>query len=120
VVVSPSRYDSYSLVALEAMACGRPVIVSSACGIAEWLASERPELVVPPDDPDALARALEPFLADIAFAKRLGTVLRGMVEARHQPLIVAQERLGLYTELLAGHRAVVPSGSFGAADRDLG
>lgn len=53
VVAVPSRWEGMALVALEALACGRPVVGTDVAGMREIGVD-----VVPPDDPAALARAL--------------------------------------------------------------
>ena len=61
VVAAPSRRDAFGLVAVEALACGTPIVVSDVGGLASIPASSRGS-VVPPDDPAALAIALEECL----------------------------------------------------------
>jgi glycosyltransferase involved in cell wall biosynthesis len=68
----PSRYEGFSLPALEAMACGTPLVATTAGALPEVVGGAG--LLVPPDDPDRLAAALgrlltEPDLrADLAAA----------------------------------------------------
>ncbi len=54
----PSRREGQSLVALEAMALGVPVIASEVGGLTENVQDERTGLLVPPEDPSALAAAI--------------------------------------------------------------
>ena len=58
VVVMPSHYESLGMVALEAMACGTPVIASQVGGLAYLVKDGETGLVVPNDDPQALADSL--------------------------------------------------------------
>lgn len=58
VVVMPSHYESFGMVALEAMACGTPVIASQVGGLAYLVKDGETGLVVPNDDPQALADSL--------------------------------------------------------------
>lgn len=51
-------------VAVEAMACARPVIVTSSCGVAGFVRDGENGSVVPPNDPDALRAAIEWFADD--------------------------------------------------------
>ncbi len=57
VVVIPSRVEGFSLVAAEAMACGAPV-VATRCGVEEYLRDGENGLLVPVENPAALARAI--------------------------------------------------------------
>jgi glycosyltransferase involved in cell wall biosynthesis len=64
----PSRYEGYGMVATEAMAHGLPVIVSAAGALPEAVGDAG--LLVPPDDPGALAAALRRLLTDTDEADR--------------------------------------------------
>ncbi len=63
VLVLPSVEDGFGLVALEAMACGLPVIVTSHCGAADIVENGKNGFVIPPRDPEAITQKLR-FLAD--------------------------------------------------------
>lgn len=69
VVVVPSRWEGLPLVCLEAMASGRPVVASRVDGIPDAVVDGETGLLVPPDDADALARALARVLDDLAWAE---------------------------------------------------
>jgi glycosyltransferase involved in cell wall biosynthesis len=58
VVVVPSRAEGLGLVAIEALACGIPVIASAVGGLVETVQHERTGILVAPGDPRALADAL--------------------------------------------------------------
>lgn len=64
--------DGVPNVILEAMAAGLPVVTSAVSGIPEVVQHGRTGLLVPPDDPEALAASLEMLLADPAQAESLG------------------------------------------------
>lgn len=72
VVAVPSRWEGLPLVCLEAMASGRPVVASRVDGIPDAVLDGETGLLVPPDDPEALARALRTLLDDPGEANRLG------------------------------------------------
>jgi glycosyltransferase involved in cell wall biosynthesis len=73
VVVVPSRWpEPLGLVAVEAMAAGKPVIASDVGGLREVVQSNRTGLVVPPGDVDALAEAMDRLLEDPAGRSRMG------------------------------------------------
>jgi glycosyltransferase involved in cell wall biosynthesis len=74
VFVLPSRGpgETWGLAGNEAMACGRPVIVSSDVGCAPDLVDETNGAVVPSDDAGALRDALKDVLSDSEKQRRMG------------------------------------------------
>lgn len=73
IVVVPSRYEPFGLVALEAMAAGAPVIASRAGGLAEIVEDGRSGLLVAPGDVRQFAAAIARLAADPDLHRRLGT-----------------------------------------------
>ena len=71
VACVPSRMESFSYVALEAMACARPVVASSIDGLSEIVEDGVSGHLVPPDDPTALAQVLDSLAADPANRQRM-------------------------------------------------
>jgi glycosyltransferase involved in cell wall biosynthesis len=66
LLVLPSRGETYGMVLTEALARAIPVLVSDVGGVREALGAELPGLLVPPEDPAALALALQEWLTDAA------------------------------------------------------
>ena len=66
VFVLPSHYESFGMVALEAMACGTPVVASQVGGLASTVVHERTGLLAPVGDWQAFARAISRMLASPA------------------------------------------------------
>lgn len=71
VVVIPSLYEPFGIVALEAMACGKPIVVSCRGGLAEIVRHEENGLLVDPKDPKKLANAIIKVLQDQVLVKKM-------------------------------------------------
>jgi D-inositol-3-phosphate glycosyltransferase len=72
VCVMPSLYESFGLVALEAMACGTPVVASRVGGLPYVVRDGETGLLVPDKDPAALAEGLRRVLTQPALQQSLG------------------------------------------------
>src|SRR5450631_108899 len=73
VCIVPSRSESFGLVALEAAACGTPVVAAAVGGLTTLVEHGRTGLVVDPSTPQAFAAAASGILADPLLAERLAT-----------------------------------------------
>ncbi|WP_235498127.1 glycosyltransferase family 4 protein [Frankia sp. R43] len=100
VVAVPSRFESMSMAAIEAMASGRPVVATARTGIAPYLERHGAGAVVPPDDPEALAAALRPLLVDPELAVTVGARGRAAV-ADFEPRAVAMRRERVYRQAIS-------------------
>lgn len=85
LIVSASRAETYGMVLTEGLARGLPVVAAEVGGVPEALgygaAGIRPGLVVPPEDPPALAAALRVWLGDAGLRGRLHQAARERREA---------------------------------------
>ncbi|MEY9488505.1 glycosyltransferase involved in cell wall biosynthesis [Streptomyces calvus] len=101
VVVLPSRWEGMALAPLEAMACGRPVVVTDVDGARESLPSAlTAECLVPPEDPDALAGAVGALLLDPPLRAALGERGRRHVLSLHDVRHTAQAVADVYRDVL--------------------
>ncbi|MFV0131250.1 glycosyltransferase [Streptomyces sp. HMX112] len=107
VVLCPADYEPFGIVPLEAMACGRPVVASAVGGQLDTVADPVTGRLVPPRDPDALARAVGELLADPAQRAACGTAGRSRVLARYGWPEVAAATEEVYGAVLAA-RSTVP------------
>jgi len=80
--VLPSRAEGMSNALLEYMAAGRPIVATAVGGNTELVEHGVHALLVPPDDPGALARAIDRLLADRPLACRMGAAARRRARER--------------------------------------
>jgi D-inositol-3-phosphate glycosyltransferase len=103
VVVVPSHYESFGMVALEAMACGTPVVASETGGLAFLVRDGETGFHVPAGDPDALADRLIDLMADSSLREKLGKQASDYAKEFTWSIVV-DEILELYAGVLAEHR----------------
>lgn len=83
VFAMPSRAESFGVAALEAQACGLPVIASDVGGLPDVVRDGITGALVPPEDPSALARALIDLLAEPQRQRAWGAAGRTWVIERY-------------------------------------
>ena len=84
VAVVPSRFEGFSLPAVEAMACATPLVATTAGALPEVVGPDgHAALHVPPGDPEALAAGIGRLLDDPALRERLGANGRERVLANY-------------------------------------
>lgn len=98
--VMPSREESFGIAAVEAMACGKPVIGTTAGGLAETIDNGQTGLVVEPDNVEQLASVAIRILKDKSLATRLGNNARYKVETDFNWTNVARRTVTLYEDIL--------------------
>jgi glycosyltransferase involved in cell wall biosynthesis len=85
VVLVPSRAEPFGNTAVEAQLAARPVVASAVQGLREIVTSGETGLLVPPDDPAALARAVATLLDDPALARSLAVAGQESALRRFSP-----------------------------------
>lgn len=103
VCVVPSHYESFGMVALEAMACGTPVIASKVGGLTFTVRDGRTGFLVPSDDPRALADQLSLLLTDGNLRRTMGQQAVQLSE-RYSWSIVAGQVVAAYRDLVTHTR----------------
>jgi UDP-glucose:(heptosyl)LPS alpha-1,3-glucosyltransferase len=108
VYLQPTLYDACSLVVLEAMACGLPVITSGRNGVSELIRDGAEGLVVAdPQDVRGVTTAMRHFM-DPARRRAAGRVARRLAE-RHSARINFDQVMALYDHLLDRRTDTAPS-----------
>ncbi len=109
IVVMPSHYESFGMVALEAMACGTPVVASETGGLLFLVKDGETGLHVPTAAPEALADKLQYLLENEVELRRLGEraakYARGFKWGN-----VADRMIEIYQDLKAEPERLQPAG----------
>jgi L-malate glycosyltransferase len=95
----PSDGEPFGMAALEAMACGKPLVVTGAGGLA-YIVSEQGGRRVPVKDPAALARALEELLNNPLLCRQMGQYNRAQVETHYAWPRVTNRLEHIYEQVL--------------------
>ncbi len=105
VYVMPSRQEAFGVTALEAQAAGVPVVASDLPGVRQAVAPDAgaSALLVPPEDPAALADAILRLLADRDLRQRMGLAGRQFVADHFQWSQCVDRMTALYETLLEKH-----------------
>ena len=101
VAVTPSIYEGFGLPAAEAMACEVPVIATTAGGLPEVVKEGETGILVPPQDPHALAGAIKRLLEDEPLRRRMGNNGRTRVERCFSWEVATRQVLQVYEEVIA-------------------
>ncbi len=100
MVVMPSDYESFGMVALEAMACGTPVIASDVGGLAFLVRDGRTGFRVPARDTESLVEKITLLLTDELRRRRIGQRAACWAES-YAWSTIADRIEGVYAELVA-------------------
>jgi glycosyltransferase involved in cell wall biosynthesis len=100
--VVSSVTDTTNLTVLEAMALGRPVVVTRVGGLPEVVADGLTGYVVPARDADALAGRIVELLEDAEARRRMGEAGRARFAECFTAARMVEEHLALYASLPGG------------------
>jgi glycosyltransferase involved in cell wall biosynthesis len=99
----PSLHEPFGIVVLEGFAHGRPTVVTDAEGPAQIVRDGVDALMVPRDDPAALAGAIARLLDDPELRHRLASSALERVRERYELDVVAGEISRTLRQIVAGH-----------------
>lgn len=100
IAVTSSVYEGFGLPCAEAMSCGTPVIATRAGALPEVVGNDGAGVLVPPEDPLALAVQIKRLLADKTLRCRMGEAARKRIEEAFSWEVAAQKTLEVYKEVL--------------------
>lgn len=101
VVIHPSHEEGFSNSILEAMAAGRPLVVTAVGGNPEAVLEGENGFVVPPRSPEALAEAIEKLVSDAELRERMGKASRRRIETEFSMDRMIERFTAWYEELAA-------------------
>ncbi len=102
LLLLPSRSEGLGSVALQAQSLGTPVLGCRAGGIPEAVTHDQGGWLVSPEDPQALAKAIQLLATDHDLRQRLAAAGPAHIAAHFTAGRMAEKTLGLYRELLSG------------------
>jgi glycosyltransferase involved in cell wall biosynthesis len=103
IFTAPSLYEALGYVCLEAMACGKAVVVSETGGLKEIVDHEHNGLLVPPDQPQALADAITHLCQNNGLRCALGKEARNFIDTHYTNNVAAKKTLAFYGSILKGN-----------------
>ena len=100
MLVMPSLLEGMPMVLLEGMAMAKPVVATQIDGVSEVLVDEKTGLLVPPENPARLAKAINDLLVNRDKAKQMGMAARRDAEERFSVEKMVDQTERVYIELL--------------------
>ncbi|HDD64209.1 MAG TPA: glycosyltransferase family 1 protein [Thermoprotei archaeon] len=100
VMVIPSVYEPFGITALEGMAAGIPVVVSSVGGLREIVEHEKDGVWVYPANPDSIAWGIDRVLSDPGFANYIRRNAFNKVASKYSWDSIARETIKIYRRVL--------------------
>jgi glycosyltransferase involved in cell wall biosynthesis len=104
VFLMPSVQEAFGLMAVEAMACGTPVITFDGTSLPDVIKAPEGGIVVPAKDSAALAGAMGKLLEDDDLRNMLGTQARRIAEREYAFPLYIRRHLKLYEDVIERHR----------------
>lgn len=106
VFALPSRYEGVPVALVEAAMCGVPIVATAVNGVCDVVVPGSTGLLVPPQRPELLARAVEHLLDHPAIAERMAREARKQVASTHTDKALAFALMSAYTDTVP--RSVSP------------
>lgn len=98
VFVFPSAQEYFGLVMAEAMIAGAPVVAGDSCAVREFIRDGETGVIVPWDEPEAIAAAVSRVLGDAAWAGGMARAARAEIAPRFEPARVAAENAAFFAQ----------------------
>jgi D-inositol-3-phosphate glycosyltransferase len=118
-VVCAPWYEPFGIVPLEAMACGVPVIAAAVGGLVDTVVDGKTGLHVPPQDPGAIATAIDTVVSDPQWSREFGDAGYRRVKARYSWARIAADTERAYQLALGAVAPAQPATARRSAARRL-
>jgi L-malate glycosyltransferase len=96
IFINVPEYESFGVSVLEAMACGKPVVVSAVGGLTELVEDGKNGILIPSGDQEALESAVLRLATDAELRRRLGEAGRELVAERYELSTCVSRMLQVY------------------------
>lgn len=103
IFLMPSIQETFGLMAVEAMACGTPVVVFDGTSLPDVIKAPLGGLAVPSRDSAALAEAIKLLLDDDELRVRLGKQARQIAEREYSSSLYVERHISLYEEVISNY-----------------
>jgi len=100
IAISPSVYEGFGLPAAEAMACGVPVVCTTAGALPEVVEHDKTGILVPPKNPQALATAIKTLMDNAELRWEMGVAGVERVQQHFTWVKSARATLDVYSEVI--------------------
>jgi len=101
IFVAPSLSESFGLIFVEAMSWGKPVVACDVCAISEVIEDGKSGILAPPEDGDAIAKALIKLAQDKDKRERMGMRGREICEQKYSLDIMAKNMVKFYQQSIS-------------------
>jgi glycosyltransferase involved in cell wall biosynthesis len=101
IFLMPSTAEAFGVMAIEAMACGKPSIVFDGTSLPEVTFAPEAAISVPMNDSAALAEAMDRLIEDPAMRKEMGERARELADKHYSWDTHTQRVLNVYTDVLS-------------------
>jgi len=103
IFLMPSIQESFGLMAVEAMACGTPVIVFEGTALPDVIKAPNGGLAVPAKDSKALAEAIDHLLSNDSMRNQMGVQARLIAEKEYSTQQYLKSHIKIYNDVIEQH-----------------
>jgi len=106
ILVIPSIYEPFGIVALEAMTCGKPVIATNVGGLPEIIEHGRTGILIPPRDSSAIADSIIELIKNKNLRKEISSNSIRLVELKFNAKFITDKNLEFYEKVISSFKNI--------------